>query len=130
MKKTNVTSDKLYNIFQREKERVGDKYDLFYNEQNCSLQYKDEVGKLTVKLNTKEHSELMYYRPNDSESKGIGEFVMEMTNGGRRGYAEIAFDNIPKEFQELCKDYMLYFNRNKIGVELPKAKTKSNYERD
>lgn len=127
-----MAMDNLYNIFQREKERVGNDFTVFYNKQKKSLQYRNEEGTLTVLFNEENGSENIHYRPANKENVGLGNLVQETTEYGRRGLLSDDFLTMPKKFQHITQDYQ--FNRDVIGVEKPKEKeqikTKNNYERD
>lgn len=123
--------DSLYNIFQREKERVGDEFTVFYSENRNSMQYKNEVGTLTILFQPEEGSEKMYYRSNDEKNRvGLGELVQTLTENGENSRLTAAFDGIPQEFSELAHSYQ--FDRDQIGVEKPAQqpkKIKGGYER-
>lgn len=124
--------DKLYNIFQREKNRVGDDMTVFYNKNKNTLQYKNESGTLTVLFKPEERAEDIYFRPGGTKERvGYGTLVMENMDSGRRAlYSQTTFD-IPQEFINIAQSYQ--FDREAIGVEteaergkLPKAKIKGS----
>lgn len=129
--------DSLYNIFQREKNRVGDDMTVFYNKNRNFLQYKNENGTLTVLFKPKERAEDIYYRPNDAtEQVDLGTLIQRNTDSGRLAKFGAEIFDLPQEFIDIAQSYQ--FDREAIGVEtpserrkLPKTKTKGEImERD
>lgn len=107
--------DNLYDIFQREKNRVGDEMTVFYNKNRNTLQYKNDEGTLTVQFKPEKGAENFYFRPNTEERVGIGTLVQEnFENGSSVKFHSEIFD-IPQEFINLVQVYQ--FDRDKIGVE-------------
>lgn len=130
--------DNLCNIFKREKNRVGDKYTLFYNQRKNSLQYSNDEGVLTVIFDAKREAENFYYCPNNDKGKGtLGVLVQQNIERGQRAVvAKEIFDICSQNFIDLCADYQ--FNRDAIGVEMKpqratgqkRGKMRSSFERD
>lgn len=128
--------DSLYNIFQREKNRVGDDMTVFYNKNKNSLQYKNEKGTLTVLFKPDERAEDIYYRSNDTtERVGFGTLIQQNTDSGQWAKFGAAIFDIPQEFIDIAQSYQ--FDREAIGVERkseirnkPKAKGGGMLERD
>lgn len=122
--------DSLYNIFQREKSRVGNEFTLFYSKPKNSLQYKDNVGTLTVVFDPKNGCEKIYYRNEADKGVGLGNLVTTITQHGYLAVLEDAFWDLPDNFTRITRDYQ--FNRDAIGVEITKEhiKSKNYYERD
>lgn len=116
--------DSLYNIFQREKNRVGDDMTVFYNKNKNSLQYKNDKGTLTVLFKPEERAEDIYYRSSDTaERVGFGTLVQQNTDSGQWAKFSNAIFDIPQEFIDIAQSYQ--FDRESIGVE-----TKSELNRN
>ena len=124
--------DNLYDIFQREKNRVGDEVTVFYNKNKNTLQYKDNEGTLTVQFKPEKGAENFYYRPNTSERVGLGTLVQENLENGTSVKFHSEIFNIPQKFINIVQDYQ--FDREKIGVEKSDKKPKrikaAGYDRD
>ena len=121
--------DNLFNIFQREKERVGDKFTVSYNEARKLLRYTNDEGTLTVVFDDKNQSEDFYFLPEAfKEAQIYGTRVLQITGGGHKG--EVPINNIfsvcSQDFVNLCGDYQ--YNRDAIGVEKI-ARTMSKYQK-
>lgn len=115
--------DSLFNIFEREKKRVGDKFTVFYNQKKNWLQYSNNDGALTVVFDAENGSEQFYYRSKDAEKgTGIGKLIQQTIEHGHKArFAKESIDFCPQDFINLCADYQ--FNRKAIGVELGAEKT-------
>lgn len=124
--------DRLYNIFQREKERVGDKFTVFYNEKRNLLQYSNNEGTMTVLFDSNKGTEDFYYRSSDAEQgSGLGTLVQQNAEHGHRAkFGKEIFELCSQQFIDLCCDYQ--FNRDAIGVEktAKREKARNVYERD
>lgn len=124
--------DNLYDIFQREKERVGNDVTIFYNKNKNTLQYKNEEGTLTVKFKPEKGAESFYYRPNTTERVGFGTLVQENYENGKDVKCHSEIFDIPQRFIDITQDYQ--FNRDKIGIEKtdkkPKKVRNTSIERD
>lgn len=120
----------LCNIFEKEKKRVGDKFDLYYNKKDSAMRYSNKDGALTVKIDFEKGTEDFYYRSADEKGNGIGTLVRQHANHGKNGtFIEERLFKCPQDFINLCTDYQ--FNRKAIGIdERPTQEQKKNKKRD
>lgn len=120
--------NKLFDIFQNEKERIDDKnITLYYNKRENSLQYKHPEGTLTVLFDAQNGSERFFYKEAgkriDESGKGLGVLVQETENNGTIARLP-AYDqtqtaklfDLPQELINVAQDYQ--FNRKEMGIEL------------
>lgn len=126
--------NKLLNIFEREKERVGKDFTIFYNEKKNSIQYSarseetDKVGVLTVVFNPKTMGECFYFTTKDERKPihGIGELVFQTAYAGQIGKGdsnnffpitikEKMGEEVGDKFVKLIQSYQ--FDRKAIGIE-------------
>lgn len=107
----------IYNIFQKEKERKGNKFAVLYNVMRCTLQYCSDKGTLTVFLNENIGKETFYYRDKSISQKGKGIVFQVNSNYGNIVLtAEQSKSRVPKEFQEIANDYLKEDFRKYIGI--------------
>ena len=129
----------LYKLFQREKERVGNEFTVYFNKQHNTLQYSDDEGRLTVEFDDREKSERFFYLDLKSGKKhqGLGECVYVTADSGRFGHFADSFMELPQRFVDLAQAYQ--YDREAIGIDelsisnihhMPPNKPKQNYDRD
>lgn len=111
--------DRLFNIFQREKKRVGDRFTVYYDKERKAMRYSNSEGVLTVLFNEEKGSEHFYYKPNSAKrSKGPGILVEEISIFGHKALSYLRSPDLcPQEIIDLIHDYQS--NRGEIGVEKP-----------
>lgn len=123
--------DNLYNIFSREKQRVGDKFTLFYDQKKQFLRYSNDDGALTVFFDAKQGSEKFYYTRDVKDFTSFGELIQQSVDHGNKAtMLKEAISSCPQAFIDLCNDYQ--FNRQAIGVENmeKRERQRRSYERD
>lgn len=150
--------DKLFNIFEREKNRLGEGITLFYNQAENSLRYSNDEGRMYVFFNEKKGEEQFYYRGNNdprtlspetierdekrfkeypeviARQKKYGVCVQISTNHGETNRmitddkGEIRLYNLPEAFRNVVTSYT--FDRREIGIERQKPKNKDNYQQE
>jgi hypothetical protein len=133
-------TDSLYNIFRKEQARVGDTFEVSYNERNSSLQYRNDKGTMTVIFDMEKGNEDFYFRFKGADkSVGLGENFCNVTNHGESSFMDskaIARLNKlqppelkepPQEFIDLAAEY--FYDRKELGFEVEKPKSRNSMER-
>ena len=103
--------DKLYNIFEREKDN-NPGFTVKYNKFKNSLEYRNENVKGT---------EEFYF--NSGTMSGLGDYVLKTIDAGKLGLPTNHFKYLPPEFLEIAQRYQ--YDRDTIGVEQKKNKNMS-----
>ncbi len=150
--------DNLFNIFEREKNRLSGEMTLFYNKAENYLRYSNDDGRMYVFFDEAKGEEQFYYRGTDEprtlspemkakdeerfknrpeiieRQKKFGACVQVSTNHGETNYmitdeaGKIRLYNLPKAFFNAVASYS--FDRKEIGIEKQKPKNKNNYQQE
>lgn len=113
--------DRLFNIFQREKKRVGDRFTVYYDKERKAMRYSNSEGTLTVMFDEENGSEDFYYKF-AGENRGL--LIQQLIDYGHRGvFSSEIFRLLSQEVINLMSDYR--FNRKLIGVEKPSEDKKA-----
>lgn len=118
--------NKLYDIWDRERKRHPE-LTVSYNQNNNTLSYRNDEGRLTVFFNPKEIDdrgkrvgkpkegceEFRFYPEGDNNKIGI--LVYEIQGHGQYGSSNSNFDKLPENLRKLIADFQ--FDREAIGIE-------------
>lgn len=128
----NRVKDSLFAVFQREKDRVNDRFTVFYNQKEHLLQYFNDEGTLTVLFDEKKGAENFYYKSRGIESNSkYGTLIQQTADHGHKAvFTKEIFNLCSQNFIDLCADYQ--YNRESIGIEkaFKREKPRSAFERD
>lgn len=114
--------DRLYNIFEREKDN-NPGFTVKYNKFKNSLEYRNENGKLTVVFNPDNVKGTEEFYFNSGTKSGLGDYVLKTIDAGKLGLPTNHFKYLPPEFLEIAQRYQ--YDRDTIGVEQKKNKNMS-----
>ena len=111
--------ESLYNIFQREKQRLADEpINVSYNEKSNTIQYKDRDNNvMTVKLCPEEGKDHIFYRQFDAPKGSHFGDVVAVIDTDTKTYADDKrfFPKMSDGFQAIADSW--FMDRDDIGVE-------------